>query len=89
MLFMVVLLLNRGLAPPSNQPEIESKAVTRLLKLVEFNLSPVDTTKPFWLSSSNHKVRNLNLASLKARGTLGYIQPETYSFQSYNNTRFK
>lgn len=46
-LLMVVLLLNRGLAPPSNQPKIESKAVTRLLKLVEFNLSTIDTTKLF------------------------------------------
>jgi hypothetical protein len=46
-LFMVVLLLNRELAPPSNQPEIESKAVTRLLKLVEFNLSPIDSTNIF------------------------------------------
>lgn len=44
---MVVLLLNRELAPPSNQPEIESKAVTRLLKLVEFNLSPIDSTNIF------------------------------------------
>jgi hypothetical protein len=44
---MVVLLLNRGLAPPSNQPEIESKAVTRFLKLVEFNLSPINSTNIF------------------------------------------
>jgi hypothetical protein len=44
---MAVLLLNRELAPPSNQPEIESKAVTRLLKLVEFNLSPIDSTNIF------------------------------------------
>jgi len=44
---MVILLLNCELASSSNQPEIESKAVTRLLKLVEFNLSTTDSTNIF------------------------------------------